>query len=186
MDYIISNFGVTNEEYEKIDELYGDLFHFMSHQLIRGNTKNNHTDEEEDIVQEVRWAAVKAAAYFKRQVYIEKCMKVVRQYIKNKEDLNKLDELETAWLQRTSHGAGKSRYSQPQEEQLDALVHLYIPEEDRPKKDKLLDFNSRFATYVKSVTWNKIRNLGKSYTKMKSLRVGQISLSEYDYLGSPI
>ena len=44
MDYILSTFGVTNEEYEKLYEDFDALCHFASWQLLHKNVKNNHTD----------------------------------------------------------------------------------------------------------------------------------------------
>jgi hypothetical protein len=182
MDYILSNFGVTDDEYEQIKDLFDDLCHYASWQLIQKNVKNNHTDDQEDIVQEIRWASIKAAAYFKRQVYLESCMNVARSYVKDPDVIAALDKLESLWHNRTKHGANKQKFGEPQEQELERIIDRYVPDSDRPKKRQPLQFNRKFVTYCKAIIWNRQKSLGKKITKEKAIRSGQVSLSEYDYL----
>ena len=111
-------------------------------------------------------------------------MKAVRQNVKDVNVIIELDKLEDLWRSRTHHGANKQRFGLPQEVALDELVSRNVPEEDRPKKNKQLEFNSRFATYVKSVIWNRTKSLGKNISKLKGLRSGMVSLSEYEHMAS--
>ena len=70
MKSIFTQFPVTSEEYEKLDEKFGDLCEYAAWQLIKKNSRNNHTDEQTDISQELRIALIRAGSYYKRQVYI--------------------------------------------------------------------------------------------------------------------
>lgn len=184
MDYILNTFQVTDDEYQKLDEEFGDLAHYAAWQLIQKNVKNNHTDDQEDIAQEIRWASIKAASYFKRQVYLENCMNAARQYVKDSNVISKLDELEWLWKNRTKHGASKQKFGLKQEKSLDDIVNKYVPCDKRPKKDAPLKFSKKFATYCKAIIWNRQKSLGKKITKEKTIRSGVVSLSEYDYLVS--
>lgn len=184
MDYILNSFPVSDKEYKKLDELFGDLAHYAAWQLVQKNIKNNHTDDQEDIVQEIRWASIKAGSYFKRQVYLEECMNICKKYVRDTAALKTLDRLEYLWKNRTKHGANKQKFGEREEVVLDEIVKLYVPESDRPSKDEPLKFNSKFITYCKAIIWNCQKNLGKKITREKSIRSGIVSLSEYDYLVS--
>jgi hypothetical protein len=184
MDYILNSFQVTDEEYNKLDELFGDLAHYAAWQLIQKNVKNNHTDDQEDIVQEIRWASIKAASYFKRQVYLENCMRTAREYVTDPVVVAVLDELEFLWRNRTKHGANKQKFGEHQERLLDDIVDRHVPEPNRPKKTEPLQFNRKFITYCKAIIWNRQKSLGKKITREKTIRSGVVSLSEYDYLVS--
>lgn len=184
MDYILNAFQVTDAEYNKLDELLGNLAHYAAWQLIQKNVKNNHTDDQEDIVQEIRWASIKAASYFKRQVYLENCMKMARKYVSDPVVISILDELERLWQNRTKHGANKQKFGEYQERLLTDIVDTHVPEASRPRRDAPLQFNHKFITYCKAIIWNRQKSLGKKITREKSIRSGVVSLSEYDYLVS--
>lgn len=184
MEYILEAFQVTNEEYNVLNDKFGKLAHYAAWQLIKKNSKSNHTDDPDDVAQELRLAMIRAAAYFKRQVYLEDCMKIANKYIKSKKALLQLRKLEESWDNRTKHGANKQRFGPREEAMLDKLVEKYVPLEERPNKRKTLEINSKFTTYCKSVVWNKSRSHGKGYSKDKRIRMGTVSLSEFDYLGS--
>jgi len=184
MDYILNSFPVSDEEYHKLDELFGDLAHYAAWQLVQKNVKNNHTDDQEDIAQEIRWASIRAGSYFKRQVYLEKCMLTCRKHVKDKVVLRVLEQLEYLWRNRTKHGANKQKFGEHQERILDDIVGKYVPIKDQPRKDTPLDFNRKFVTYCKAIIWNCQKSIGKKITREKSIRSGLVSLSEYDYLVS--
>ncbi len=184
MDYILTTFPVTEAEYRKLDELFGDLAHYAAWQLVKKNVKNNHTDDPEDIAQEIRLASVRAGSYFKRQMYLERCMAVCRKHVTDPVVLAVLDELEYLWQNRTKHGANKQKFGEHQERILDDMVARNIPKAERPKKDAPLEIDRKFITYCKAIIWNCQKSLGKKITREKSIRSGIVSLSEYDYLVS--
>jgi hypothetical protein len=182
MDYILNSFQVTDDEYRKLDESFGDLAHYAAWQLIQKNVKNNHTDDQEDIVQEIRWASIKAASYFKRQVYLESCIRMARKHTVDPMVVSVLDELEWLWNNRTKHGANKQKFGEHQERLLDDIVDRHVPGMERPRRDEPLQFNRKFITYCKAIIWNRQKSLGKKITREKTIRSGIVSLSEYDYL----
>ncbi len=184
MDYILNSFPVSDDEYHKLDELFGDLAHYAAWQLVQKNVKNNHTDDQEDIAQEIRWASIRAGSYFKRQVYLEKCMVTCRKHVKDKVVVRVLEQLEHLWRNRTKHGANKQKFGEHQERILDDIVAKYVPIKDQPRKDTPLDFNRKFVTYCKAIIWNCQKSIGKKITREKVIRSGLVSLSEYDYLTS--
>jgi len=184
MDYILNTFPIQDIEYQRLDEEFGDLVHYAAWQLVQKNVKNNHTDDQEDIAQDIRWATIRAGSYFKRQVYLERCMKIVRDYVRDEVVVTILDELENLWHNRTKHGANKQKFGRHQEILLDELVNRYVPSKVRPRKDAPLDIDKKFTTYCKAIIWNCQKSLGKKITREKSIRSGIVSLSEYDYLVS--
>ncbi len=83
VDYIFQSFRLSDEEYAELDRRFGDLCHFVAWQLKKKNSRNNLTDELEDIAQELRWAIIRAGVYYKRQVYLEDCMKAVKDSVQD-------------------------------------------------------------------------------------------------------
>lgn len=185
MDYIFKSFPVTNEEYAKLESLFGDLAQYAAWQLIKKNVKNNHTNEQEDIAQDLRMAMVRAASYYKRQVYLEDCFRVAKIYVyKNSAVKDTVEELLDLWKNRTRHGANKQKFGIKQERILENIISHYVPEIYRPKKDRPLRVDSKFKTYCKAITWNCQKSIGKKITREKVLRSGMVSLSEYNYLAT--
>lgn len=184
MEYILEAFPITDSEWKMLDEMFGDLAHYAAWQLVQKNVKNNHTDDQEDIAQDIRWATIRAGSYFKRQVYLEDCMKTARQYVEDEVIIAVLDELEDLWKNRTKHGANKQKFGAHQENVLEDMVCRYVPPHHRPHKDAPLDINKKFTTYCKAIIWNCQKSLGKKITREKAIRSGIVSLSEYDYLVS--
>jgi hypothetical protein len=68
---ITRDFKIKDEEYFELEKEFGQLTKFESWELLRKNKKNNHTDEFDDIRQELLWSLCRAGCYYKRQVYIE-------------------------------------------------------------------------------------------------------------------
>lgn len=176
------SFPISNAEWEVLDKKFGDLAHFAAWQLVKKNTMNNHTDDPEDIAQELRGAILKAGSYFKRQVYIENCIQIVRKYANDKKTKKIVKNLQYLWNNRTKHGASKQKFGITEERILDKILLNKVPKEDRPDKSAPLQINTKFTIYCKAITWNRQRSLGKQITKEKAIRNGMTSLSSYDYL----
>jgi len=183
MDYIVRNFPISENEYLQLDKMFGDLAHYASWQLIRKNVKNNHTNDVEDVAQELRIALLEAGSYYKRQVYIENGINACKKHAKGVV-LDVALELEYLWQNRTKHGANRQKFGEPQEKMLDQLLLEHVPENERPKKNEALRIDKKFITYCKTIAWNRQKSIGKKITKEKSIRAGCTSLSEFDYLGA--
>jgi hypothetical protein len=177
-------FSITSSEYEMLDEKFSQLSNFQAWQLIKKNTKNNHTNEFEDIVQELRMHLVIAGTYYKRQIYIEKCLITSKKHAKDKFIKNILNELDSLWKNRKRHGANKQKFGPHQEKILNNIIKTIVPPKERPSKKTPLKLDTKFSTYCKAIAWNCQKNLGKKITKEKSIRTGLTSLSEFDYLGA--
>jgi len=180
---IFQKFPITSEEYNELEERFGQLVNFAGWQLLRKNVKNNHTDDLEDITQCMRMALVRAGCYYKRQVYIEDCLKLCKKYAKQSFMKNIVKELEHLWANRTKHGANKQKFGEPQEKMLDVIVNRCVPKSKRPNPQRALAIDSKFSTYCKAIAWNSQKSLGRKITRERSIRTGQVSLSEFDYLG---
>jgi hypothetical protein len=152
--------------------------------LIRKNVKNNHTDDFDDINQELIIALLRAGSYYKRQTYIESCFKVADQYVKDRLLRKCLKVLKKLWSDRTRHGANRQKFGFIQERILERIVKSCVPRSLRPNKNSPLVIDDAFTVYCKSINWNTEKSLGRKITKEKSIRVGIVSLSDYDYLGS--
>ena len=186
MLHIAQEFPITNEEYELLQDKFDQLCHYQAWQLIRRNTRNNHTDEEEDIVQDLRLAMLRAGSYYKRQVYIEGCFNQCNKFVTDPFIREILSGLWKLWKNKTRHGANRQKYGPFQERWLEKIVRKYVPKKFRPSKKTSLVFDSKFKTYCKTITWNQLKSNGKKITREKSVRAGQVSLSEFDYLSTPI
>jgi hypothetical protein len=182
MDSIVKNFPITQEEYANLDKAFGDLCEYAAWQLIKKNSRNNHTDDQCDIAQELRFSLINAGSYFKRQVYIEKCLDLCFKYVEDKFLKNMVEELIFLWNNKTRHGANRQKFGPYQEQLLDRLTKFLVPREERPSKREPLSISPEFKTYCKAITWNRQKSIGKKYTREKCIRTGMVSLSEYDYL----
>jgi len=181
---ICKSFPVTETEYRELDAKFGQLAEFAAWQLIKKNSRNNHTNEQADIAQELRISILTAGSYYKRQVYIESCLDLVQQYAKDTLTRHIVDELRDLWKNKTRHGANRQKFGPHQEAILEKLVKKWVPKKLRPSKTQPLKMDSKFSTYCKAITWNTHKYMGKKITREKSFRVGQVSLSEYDYLSN--
>lgn len=175
-------FPVTNDEYIELNKKYGKLCWKAAHELKRKNFNNNFIEDTEDVAQDLFIAMMKAGSYTKRQVYIEKSLKVAEKHVNDpfiKEMVFKLADL---WDNRKRHGANRQKYGPHQELILDRILEKFVPESERPKKNAPLKINAKFANYCKSIIWNGEKSAGKKITKEKSIRNNLVSLSEFDYL----
>jgi hypothetical protein len=182
MQSIINNFPINNEEYATLEKKFGLLAHDQAWQLKRRNYNNNMTDEQEDVVQEIRIAMIRAGSYFKRQTYIENSFLSLRRRVRDPFLRSVLGELKSLWKARTRHGANRQKFGPHQERMLERLVRLFVPDERQPSREAPLQLDKRFEAYCKGITWNHQRLLGKKITREKSWRTGLVSLNDYDYL----
>lgn len=179
---IMKSWGVSDDDFFILEEKYGNLCEYAAWQLIKKNSNNNHTDSQEDIAQDLRMALLVAGAYFKRQCYIEKCLELCHEYAKDTFIKSLVDELQDLWDNKTRHGANRQKFGPHQEKLLEKLTKKLVPSKFRPSKDDRLKIDSKFSVYAKSITWNRMKALGKKITREKSIRTGMASLSEFDYL----
>ena len=184
VDSMFESFQITNQEYLELDSKFGQLCHYAAWQLLKKNAKNNHTDELEDIAQELRMAIIRAGVYYKRQVYICDCFRSVFKHVKDPFTRKVIDELVELWDNRTRHGANRRKFGLYQEKILGHIVERHVPAKDRPDRSASLRIDTKFITYCKAITWNCQKSMGKKITREKSWRTGLVSLSEFDYLGS--
>jgi hypothetical protein len=183
MKHIHDSFPVTEEEYLALDTKFGELCEYQAWQLIKKNTRNNHTDSQEDIAQDMRIALLRAASYYKRQCYIEECLELCKKNAKDDAIKSVVKQLADLWRNKTRHGANKQKFGPHQEKMLEKLVKSLFPPKKRPNRKAPLKMDTKFITYCKAITWNAQKSLGKKITREKSIRTGMVSLSEYDYLG---
>jgi hypothetical protein len=183
MNLISKTFPVTEKEYEALNKKFGKLCYYASWQLDRKNLNNNHDYEIEDFQQELMISVLRAGSYYKRQCYIESCFDSIRSNTKNKAILKNLEKIFKLWLNRTKHGANRQLFGPPEEKILDRLARMAVPKKLRPRKDSDLIMDTKFDTYAKQILWNAQRSIGKKISKERPLRSGQVSLSDFDYLG---
>jgi hypothetical protein len=180
---ICSKFPITIEEYALLDKKFGQLVEYIAWQLIKKNTRNSHTDEQQDVAQELKIALIRAGSYYKRQVYVELCLELCEKYAKDKFTNLVVKQLKKLWKNKTRHGASRQKFGGHQEMILDDLVKKIVPVKERPLKTRPLKIDGKFSVYCKSITWNAQKSMGKKITREKGFRSGMISLSEFDYLG---
>lgn len=182
MREIIHDFPITEKEFLELDKKFSKLCWCAAHELKRKNSNNNYIDDAEDIKQELQMSMLRAGSYYKRQIYIEKCLAVAKKYADDKFVFKIVQELENLWSNRTRHGANRQKFGKHQENLLDKIVRRMVPKEEQPFKDAPLKIDSKFATYCKAIVWNGQKSMGKKITREKSIRSGMVSLSEFDYL----
>lgn len=184
MQQIQSDFPITEEEYLMLNNKFGELCEYQAWQLIKKNTRNNHTDSQEDIAQDMRIALLRAASYYKRQCYVEKCFDICKKYAKDDVSKSMLTQIFNLWKNKKNHGVSKQKFGPHQEKMLEKLVKTIVPLKQRPDRKANLTLDTKFITYCKAITWNAQKALGKKITKEKSIRTGMVSISEFDYLAS--
>ena len=182
----IDIFAVTEEEYKILDKQFRDLTYFVSWQLVRKNIKNNHTEDIEDIMQNLHMAIVRAGRYYKRQVYIEDCLAIAEKYAEKETIKNIVIDLVDLWKNRTKHGANKQKFGDQQEKLLNFIIERIVPQADRPDPKRTLILDKKFMTYCKSIAWNEQKSLGRKISRERTIRSGAVSLSEFSYVGSEI
>ena len=203
MKDICIKYRVTEEEYLDLNKEYGRLCWTAAHDLKRKNSRNNYTDDAEDIYQNLVEAMLRAGSYYKRQVYIEKClelaMKATGVTVATDDDGKVtvthagndlvgwiVGELVVLWSNRTRHGANRQKFGKFQEQLLDRIVRKVVPARYRPRRTERLRMDSKFGTYCKAIVWNSQKSMGKRITREKSIRTGLVSLSEFDHITGSI
>lgn len=170
-DRIQRAFPITNEEFLRLEKQFDNLLHFAGWKLLRGNEGGLHTEQEEDVYQELRIAMLKAASYYKRQTWVEACLESLP-------DSPAKQRLTDRWNGRAHHKRGAS-FGEHEEQELKRLIER-MPE--RPDCDTPLVIDAQFRTYAKSIIWNHEKQMGKRIGKEKPLRAGCVSLSENQHL----
>lgn len=183
MKDICLSYRINDNEYQQLEEKFGKLCYYAAHQLKRKNSRNNYTDDIEDISQELQLSILRAGSYYKRQIYIEKCLTLAKKYAEDEFMQYIVSQLEHLWANRTRHGANRQKFGKYQEELLQKIVRKVVPKEERPCKREELKIDSHFATYCKAIVWNGQKSMGKKITREKAIRSGQVSLSEFDLFG---
>lgn len=179
---IVHSFPITESEFLDLDKKFSKLCWHAAHELKKKNTNNNYIDDAEDIKQELQMSMLRAGSYYKRQVYIEKCLDSAKNYVKDEFVHQIVLELENLWKNRTRHGANRQKYGKFQEKILDRIIDKYVPKTERPDKNAPLKIDSKFTTYCKAIVWNGQKSMGKKITREKSIRSGMVSLSEFEFL----
>ena len=179
---ICTTFNINDQEYKELQHRFGKLAWHASHELKKKNSCNNYTDDPEDIQQELQMSMLRAGSYYKRQIYIESCFVAVKKHSKDKFICRMIEELENLWRNRTRHGANKQKFGPFQEQLLSKLVRAIVPKDQQPDKAASLKIDAKFSTYCKAIIWNGQKSMGKKITREKSIRSGQVSLSEYEHI----
>lgn len=182
MQTICNNFHISEDEYKNLEEEFGKLAHKASWDLKKRNYRNNFIDDQEDVVQDLRIALMRAGSYYKRQTYIEDCFDSLDRHVRDTFMSSLLVELRHLWKNKTRHGANRQKFGEFQEIILERLVKKYVPKSDRPSRNRPLMLDLKFHTYCKQILWNEQKRLGKKITRDKSWRTGMVSISEFAHL----
>lgn len=184
LETIVNKYPITIEEYNVLENKFGNLCHYAAWQLKKKNSQNSMTNDPEDDVQELRIALIRAGSYYKRQCFIESSFEALDVHVQDKFIKTIVNQLKNLWVDRRRHGANRQTFGDFQEIILERLVRKYVPKENRPSITTPLKIDAKFATYCKQIIWNAQKSLGKQITREKSWRTGLVSLSEFDYLGA--
>jgi hypothetical protein len=114
-EQICKDWRISEDEYSQLDKEFGCLCEFAAWELYKKNNRNNHTDEQSDIAQELRIALIRAGSYYKRQVYIEKCLVLCHKYAEDEFVRMLVYSLQDLWDNKTRHGANRQKFGPYQE-----------------------------------------------------------------------
>ncbi len=185
-DVICKEWRISESEYLMLDQQFGKLCEKQAWTLLQKNYRNNHTDEQVDVAQDMRMAMIRAGSYYKRQLYIEKCLELCEYFAPDAFHKALVKALKKLWKNKTRHGANRQKFGPYQEKILCRLTRKIVPKNKRPSKKAPLVYNSHFATYCKTITWNEMKAKGKKITREKAIRSNQVSISEFDFLGAEL
>lgn len=184
MQDICISFPITEMEYAILEKEIGNLCEYAAWQLFKRNSRNNHTNEQADISQDLKISLMRAASYYKRQSYIEACLELCSKNAKDKFMKYIVQELMELWANKTRHGANRQKFGPFQERILEKIVKKTVKKSKRPSRTAALKIDSNFLAYCKGIMWNEQRAIGKKITKEKGLRGGMVSINEFEYLGA--
>lgn len=179
---VFKNFPVSDQEYTKLNKKFGQLCYYASWQLIRKNSANNHQFDIEDVSQELMVAVLRAASYYKRQVYIDTSLQALSAVKMDKTSRMIVKELINLWNNRTRHGASRQKFGDYQEQIMENFCKNFLPKQEIPNKERELLIDTKFLTYCKQILWNATKHLGRKISREKPIRTGLVSLSDHDYL----
>lgn len=178
---VLSKFRLSDKEWIDLDKKYGKLCKFQARTLLDKNTTSMHTEDYEDIEQEMRQSMIVAALYAKRHKYIEDCFEIGNKIIKDDKNLFTLNKLESIWRNKAT------RFTRVHDQMLEDLMINCVPENYRPSPNTPLDVDSsKFKAYCKGITWNRCKAMGRKITKERPLRSGIVSLSKFDFSGQDL
>lgn len=178
-------FKLTDDEWQQIHKNFWKLCRHQAKSLLNMNTKGSHTDDQDDIEQEMYQSMIIAAMYHKRQCFIDSCFNALANNVKDKGLLEIISKLESLWRPEASdelQATPRRRFGEHQEKTLYRLVNSCLPSALRPSPNTPFKFNEKFERYCKANTWNRIKTLGRKITKERTLRSGMASLSSFNYL----
>lgn len=178
----LSAFRLSSEEWYDLDRKFGKLCRFQAKLLLDKNIRGGHTEDFDDIEQEMRQSMMVAALYTKRQRHIENCFKIAAMVDLDPETRAAVNELLHLWENKRKHGASRQKFGPPQEAALQKIIDKNVPKRLRPNPDTPLVLDEQFARYCKQITWNRCKTMGKKITKERTIRTGLVSLSQFDFL----
>jgi hypothetical protein len=181
---VFKNFPVSDKEYQILDKKFGQLCYYASWQLIRKNSANNHQFDLDDVSQELMVAVLRAASYYKRQVFIDTSLSALKNASMDKTSRLIVKELSNLWDNRTRHGASRQKFGDHQEQIMKELCRKFLPPNEIPSMTRELIMENKFLTYCKQILWNATKHLGRKISREKPLRAGQVSLSDHEYLST--
>lgn len=179
---IFKDFPITTEEYELLEKQFGNLCEYAAWEYYKRNVMNNHINEQSDFSQELRAIMITAGSYYKRQNYIENCLNLCKEYVKDEFMARIVEELCKLWKNKTKHGANKQKFGPHQENLLEVLTNEHVPSDLVPDKKAPLEIDTKFENYCKYIIWNKGKEMGRKITKERAISQGLVSLSDYEYL----
>ena len=166
-----SSFCITSTEYIQIKDKIGDLPWTIGWQFLRQSPPNAHTEEIEDLSQDV-WLSICGAVHcIKRQKYVKEAFKLIEKFNPNNKEKQRLED---RWNHRA--GTGKKSFHIEEELELRNLVNQTIPKEIRPDPYLELKINDKILPYLKSAMYNKSKRKIGTNIKERPLRKSSISI----------
>lgn len=160
-------FNVTEDEYAELDEAFGRLCHKAAWDAVR----KYPAYDVYDVSQEIFIAMIRSGSQYKRKAYFSRA----EQYLESL-GLGDLPMVKTCLKRFNNH------VLTPEEEHAFLLLMDCLPETgEKPSSKDPLILDKNASSYIKTCLWNQQRCWLKSTGKERSLRKGEVSLSEYDH-----
>jgi len=189
--YAEQHYNITQKEYEELDKQFGKLCHYAAWQIVRFNfPKIKYEQEFPNVDQEIVISVIRAASYYKRQIFLNKAFEFLNSIQLTRQERVKVTALQILWDGRKEKG-NKNKFDKNEEE---ALVEVIKTNQNKasekgeaaPTQSAPLQLNKEFTIYCKSIIWNTYKSIGKGITKSRKDRKHEVSLSEYDFLGESV